>query len=62
MNRLKISAGITDDEMVAVMDEMRKIQKERNKTKRTLPFLKLQDAAESVGRKWQRSHARNCVS
>jgi hypothetical protein len=51
---LKEAAGITDDEMEMVMDEMRKIQKDRNMTKVSLPFAKLQEASESIGRKWNR--------
>ena len=54
-NLLKDSAGFTDDELNMVIDEMRKIQKERNMTKMGLPFQKIHEAAESAGRKWNRS-------
>ena len=62
-NLLKITAGVTDDEITAAMDEMRKIQKERNMTKMGSPLLKLQEVAESAGRKFQRSRsfARTCA-
>ena len=53
-NLLKVTNGTTDDEMEMVMEEMRKIQKERNMTKIGLPFSKVEEAAESVSRKWSR--------
>ena len=60
-NLLKISAGVTDDELASVMDELRKIQKQRNMTRMTLPLMKLQDAAESASRKWQRFRNLHCA-
>ena len=60
-NLLKITAGVTDDELASVMDELRKIQKQRNMTRMTLPLMKLQDAAESASRKWQRFRNLHCA-
>ena len=54
-NLLKIAAGVTDDEIEMVMEEMRQIRNGRKKTKMSLPFAKLQEAAESAQRKWNRS-------
>mmetsp|Transcript_20201 Transcript_20201/g.22896 ORF Transcript_20201/g.22896 Transcript_20201/m.22896 type:complete len:177 (+) Transcript_20201:321-851(+) len=51
---LRYVAGTTDDEMQVVMHEMQTIQKMRGKTKASLPFSKLEEAAESASRKWNR--------
>ncbi len=48
---LRNEAGFTDDEIEKVVEEMRKIQKERSRTKMGLPFSKLHEIAESVGKR-----------
>ena len=53
-NLLREQAGVTDDEIEIVVKQMHHIQKERNRTKMGLPFSKLQEIAESAGRKWNR--------
>lgn len=57
-NLLKNEAGVTDDEIEMVMEEMSKIRKGRKLTKMSLPFAKLQEAAESAQRKWNRANAK----
>lgn len=56
---LKTKAGVTDDEIEMVMEEMKQIRKGRKMTKMSLPFAKLQEAAESAQRKWSRSNRPN---
>mmetsp|Transcript_23536 Transcript_23536/g.28931 ORF Transcript_23536/g.28931 Transcript_23536/m.28931 type:complete len:180 (+) Transcript_23536:98-637(+) len=51
---LRSVAGTTDDEMQVVMREMREIQKMRSKTKASLLFSKVEEAAESAAHKWNR--------
>mmetsp|Transcript_21681 Transcript_21681/g.25037 ORF Transcript_21681/g.25037 Transcript_21681/m.25037 type:complete len:182 (+) Transcript_21681:172-717(+) len=51
---LRYVAGTTDDEMQVVMREMREIQKMRSKTKASLLFSKVEEAAESAAHKWNR--------
>ena len=53
-NLLKIAAGIADAEMIAVMDEMHKIQKKRRITNMTFPLFKLQNVVESAWKRWKR--------
>lgn len=47
--------GVTEDEMDYMVKEMKKIRKGRERTKMMLPFMKLEDAAESAKRKVNRA-------
>mmetsp|Transcript_157 Transcript_157/g.230 ORF Transcript_157/g.230 Transcript_157/m.230 type:complete len:179 (+) Transcript_157:192-728(+) len=51
-NLLKNLAGTTDDEMIVAMDEIRVIQKQRNATRMSLPFIRLHELSETVNRRW----------
>jgi len=56
---LRHVAGTTDDEMQVAMHAVRKIQNMRGKTKALLLFSKLEEAAESASRKWNRKFVGN---
>ena len=47
--------GVTEDEMDYMVKEMKKIRKGRERTRMMLPFMKLEDAAESAKRKVNRA-------
>eukprot|EP00557_Chaetoceros_sp_GSL56_P011933 CAMPEP_0176484974 /NCGR_PEP_ID=MMETSP0200_2-20121128/4794_1 /TAXON_ID=947934 /ORGANISM="Chaetoceros sp., Strain GSL56" /LENGTH=84 /DNA_ID=CAMNT_0017881591 /DNA_START=543 /DNA_END=797 /DNA_ORIENTATION=- len=49
--------NITEDEIGYRSKELKSIQKGRERTKMMLPFWKIEDAAESVKRKYKRAVA-----
>lgn len=55
--RILERTDVTEDEIEYVVKEMKKIQKNREKTRMMLPFWKLEDAAESAKRKVKRANA-----
>jgi len=53
------SAGHTEDEILKAENDCKKVQKQRNATRRMLPFSKVEEVTQSAGRKLRRLKSKN---
>jgi len=56
---LSYSAGHTEDEILKSENDCKKIQKQRDNTRRMLPFSKVEEVTQSAGRKLRRLKSKN---